>query len=76
MCDNKSAIATDGVIVTETLYTFLNKTYPEFLDVVPCHWLEQHGPTANVELFISIAFLIICVPGNVSQLLVLGAYAR
>ena len=58
------------------LKDFLNNTVPEYTDVVPSHWLEAHPPIPEVQLMISLVLLMICIPGNVCQLLVFIAYFR
>ena len=60
----------------QSLRSFLLQTYPEYIEVVPNHWLEQEPPKYDVQLTISIFLLVICVSGNVSQLLVIVAFMR
>ena len=48
----------------------------DYIDVVPKHWLGLGKPEPNVHLYFSIVFLTICIPGNLSQLLVMLAYTR
>ena len=66
----------DEDIVSKSFRTYLLETVPEYIEVVPNHWLEHDKPEPNVQLYISIAFLIICIIGNMSQLLVMVAYGR
>ena len=68
-------ISSDGAENT-SLHTFLNQTYPGYIAVVPTIWLEQGQPIYGVQILFSVLFLVICIPGNISQLLVLLAYAR
>ena len=62
--------------VNNSLLEFLYQTQPAYVDVVPHFWLTQEQPDPSVQLYFSIFFLIICIPGNISQLLVLAAYFR
>ena len=59
-----------------TLNSFLGNHSPEYIDVVPQHWLEQDSPRVEVQIYASVAFLSICFPGNVGQILVITAYCR
>ena len=59
-----------------TLQTFLYERTEEYIGVVPIYWLEKEAPTSNIQLCISIVFFLICIPGNLSQLLVMVAYVR
>ena len=59
-----------------TLEEFLNETAAQYLTVVPKHWLEQSTPLATVQIVTSIVFLIICIPGNITQILLFIAYFR
>ena len=60
----------------KSLLAFLNENAPDYVMVVPEHWLTQAAPRPDVQIYIGISFLLICVPGNISQLLVLLAYYR
>ena len=59
-----------------TLHSFLASHSPEYIDVVPWHWLEQDLPRVDVQIYASVVFLLICIPGNVGQILVITAYCR
>ena len=59
-----------------TLHTFLYERFEEYIAVVPIYWLEKGAPTSDLQLYISIVFFLICIPGNLSQLLVMVAYVR
>ena len=61
---------------TTNLHCFLDKYAPEYIETVPQHWLYQDLPRIDVQVSISIAFLVICVPGTISQILVFLAYCR
>jgi len=59
-----------------SLYAFLSQTAPAYIDVVPKYWLEHEQPVPSVQLCLAALLLIICIPGNISQLLVIIAYFR
>ena len=62
--------------VKKSLREFLNQTQPAYADAVPEFWLDKEQPEPRVQLYFSIFFLSICIPGNISQILVLAAYFR
>ena len=55
---------------------FLLDKHPDYIEVVPTHWLEQEAPEPYVQTSASILLLFICVPANISQLLVFYAFHR
>ena len=55
---------------------FLTRINPEYMKVVPDHWLNLELPTSEVQVFMSIYLLFLCIPGNLSQILVMVAYLR
>ena len=59
-----------------SLHAFLNHTFPEYIEAVPTYWLEQDQPVYGFQILFSVLFLLLCIPGNISQLLVLAAHAR
>ena len=59
-----------------SLYEYLKETTPSYIKVVPTHWLELEKPDHDIQIYMSVLFLLIGIPGNVSQLLVIFAYAR
>ena len=61
---------------SETLRDFLQQSKPEFIRVVPNHWLDQAPPVHDTQITISILLLFICVPANISQILVVYAFSR
>ena len=61
---------------TTNLNCFLDKYAPAYIETVPQHWLYQDLPRIDIQVCISVAFLMICVPGTVSQILVFLAYCR
>ena len=62
--------------INRTFREFLSARADDYIGEVPSHWLDQEQPSQTTLLVISIAFLIICIPGNISQILVIAAYAR
>ena len=60
----------------KTLRLFLTETIPEYIEDVPQHWLEQESPFYCIQVVVAIVFLLICIPGNIGQLLVFVAYSR
>ena len=63
--------------INNSLQVFLvERNASEYIDVVPKYWLGLGKPQPNVHLYFSIVFLTICIPGNLSQLLVMLAYTR
>ena len=61
---------------SDTLRDYLLNSKPDFIQVVPAHWLDQPPPVPDTQLAISIILLFICVPANISQILVVYAYSR
>ena len=59
-----------------TLGDFLCLKSSGYTAVVPTYWLEKEEPSTGVQTYMSILFLMVCIPGNVSQLLVMIAYSR
>ena len=63
--------------INNSLQVFLmERNASDYVDVVPKFWLGLGKPEPNVHLYFSIVFLTICIPGNLSQLLVMLAYTR
>ena len=59
-----------------TFRDFLSRVNPGYMDVVPNHWLDHELPVTKATFFMSIYLLILCIPGNTSQILVMIAYIR
>ena len=59
-----------------TLRDYLMNSTPDFIQVVPSHWLERDSPRPDLQLSLSILLLFICVIGNASQILVVIAFNR
>ena len=63
--------------INNSLQVFLvDRNASDYIDVVPKYWLGLGKPEPHVHLYFSIVFLTICIPGNLSQLLVMLAYTR
>ena len=60
----------------DTLRSFLLERVPEYIDNVPNHWLEEHILSPDIQLYVAMIFLVICIPGNLGQILVFIAYSR
>jgi hypothetical protein len=59
-----------------SLIAFLLSTAPQYIEVVPNHWLKQDLPSYNVQTIVAILFLAICIPANIGQILIFVAYGR
>ena len=59
-----------------TFRDFLSRVNPGYMEVVPDHWLDHELPVTKATFFMSIYLLILCIPGNTSQILVMIAYIR
>ena len=59
-----------------TLRDFLEETVPDYIGNVPPHWLESHMLSPEIQIYVAIIFIIICVPGNFGQILVFIAFFR
>ena len=59
-----------------SILKFLLETNPEYIKLVPNHWLKQDLPPANGQTYLSIAFLIIGIPAQLCHIVVFLAYAR
>ena len=59
-----------------TLRTFLLDRVPDYIQNVPDHWLDEHVLSINIQVYVAMVFLVICIPGNLGHLLVFIAYAR
>ena len=60
----------------DTLRTFLLDRVPDYIQNVPDHWLDEHVLSINIQVYVAMVFLVICIPGNLGHLLVFIAYAR
>ena len=60
----------------QTMRDYLMNTTPDFIQVVPSHWLERGSPRHDLQLSLSILLLFICVTGNATQILVVIAFSR
>ena len=59
-----------------SLGAYLCEKDPDYISVVPNHWLSQDQPVPDIQTYTSIYLLILCVSGNISQLLVMTAFKR
>ena len=59
-----------------SLFAFLLSTAPQYIEMVPNHWLKQDMPSYNVQTIVAILFLAICIPANIGQILIFVAYGR
>ena len=59
-----------------SMFAYLLITSPKYMEIVPNHWLQQDFPSYNVQTFVAIFFLIICVPSNIGQILIFVAFGR
>ena len=55
---------------------FLSNVNPGYIEVVPDKWLDLELPSEIYVFGVSIYLLVLCIPGNFSQLLVMLAYRR
>ena len=60
----------------DTLRTFLLDRVPDYIQNVPDHWLDEHVLSINIQVYVAMVFLVICIPGNLGHLLVFIAYTR
>ena len=89
--ESESMLHLDNIIVTEeaafndtlgsanrskSILEFLLLTAPEFVKMVPSHWLEQILPPSYGQLSISIAFMIIGIPAHICHIIVFLTYIR
>lgn len=58
------------------LNSFLLKNAPDFVEMVPNHWLETAEPERIIQIGIGIALIFICTPAIIGQLSVLISYYR
>ena len=68
MCEN--------AVDNRTLRDFLQETVPDYIGSVPTHWLESHILCPEIQILMGFIFLIVCIPGNLGQILVFIAYWR
>jgi hypothetical protein len=60
----------------KSLLDKLSKTFPEYISKVPEFWLDQEIPTPIEELIMNVCYLVLCLPANVCQILILSAFFR
>ena len=59
-----------------TLHAYLCDKNPDYIETVPNHWLSQDQPVPDIQTCTSIFLLVLCISGNISQLLVMSAFKR
>ena len=59
-----------------TLQAYLCEKNPDYVEMVPNHWLTQDQPVPEIQTFTSIFLLVLSITGNTSQLLVMSAFIR
>ena len=59
-----------------TLQAYLCEKNPDYVEMVPNHWLNQDQPVPEIQTFTSIFLLVLSITGNTSQLLVMSAFKR
>ena len=60
----------------KSLFSFLLVNAPDFVSVVPGHWLRQDFPSYNARFYVALSFLIICLPSNIGHLIAFSAFVR
>ena len=68
--------ACNGDITDESLLFFLLDNAPDFISMVPEHWLRQYSPSRDARYHVATAFLVICLPANIGHLLTFVAFGR
>ena len=63
-------------IAKESLLSFLLDNAPDFISMVPEHWLRQYSPSLDARYHVAMAFLVICMPANIGHLLTFIAFGR
>ena len=76
MAEMNNATLSEGIGNYSSIFASLLKISPDYIPMVPEHWLFQDVPSHNYQLFVSIAFLVIGIPANVGHILVFLSFAR
>ena len=63
-------------VSNNSILAFLLLNFPNYIEMVPSHWLSQDMPSHGLQAYVSIAFLIIGIPANIGHLLVFLAFVR
>ena len=71
-----NATADNDDVTDESLLSFLLDNAPDFVSMVPEHWLRQYSPSRDARYHVAIAFLVICLPANIGHLLTFIAFGR
>ena len=72
----KNATIPEDIVNNGSIFAFLLLNFPDYIPMVPSHWLSQDNPSYYNQIFVSISFLIIGIPANIGHILVFLAFAR
>ena len=72
----KDNLANSNEIEDTSLFSFLLSNAPGLIPMVPEHWLKQDMLSYEAQVYVAMAFLIICLPANICQLLIFSAFGR
>ena len=61
-------------VSNNSILAFLLLNFPNYIEMVPSHWLSQDMPSHGLQAYVSVAFLIIGIPANIGHLLVFLAF--
>ena len=76
MAKMNNTTMSEGTVNDSSIFASLLKTSPDYIPMVPEHWLFQDIPSHKYQLFVSIAFLVLGVPANIGHILVFLAFVR
>ena len=66
----------ENLVNNRSIFASLLRISPEYIPMVPGHWLFKDILSYDYQLFVSIVFLLIGIPANVGHILVFLAFAR
>ena len=72
----KNATIPEDIVNNGSIFAFLLLNFPDYIPMVPSHWLSQDNPSHYNQIFVSISFLIIGIPANIGHILVFLAFIR
>ena len=58
------------------LLAYLLETAPDFIQASPRHWLFEDTPSHHGRIIVAVVLLIICLPANITQILIFLSYGR
>jgi hypothetical protein len=58
------------------LMKLLNEDFPDFVSSVPEHWLAQEAPSRMAQYILLTVYLILVVPANICQFLIIFVFLR